>query len=371
MFDCNLNAEQNPVDLAVEAYQGELASLRTQASSLTHLVKVLPAGVVIIDGSGLVRDANQIAIDFLGTPLKGQRWLTIIERAFAPQADDGHEVSLKDGRRVKLQTTDLSPESGQLVLLTDMTETRLLQSRVAKLKHLSALGKMMATLAHQIRTPLSAAMLYAANLGNSSLKPNSRISFQQKLISRLQDLEKQITDMLLFAKGDQDHVAQKISLQQLLSEVQIGSEAMLTQCAGRLEAQLPEPDIIILGNKNALASAIQNLIHNSIQVIGEGVMITLSASRDINSPNEVCICVQDNGPGIDAAHHAHIFEPFYTTRSQGTGLGLAVVKSVIEQHKGRVEIESTSGQGAKFILKLPIVETLNHTFTLAQVSGQN
>ncbi|AWB69016.1 PAS domain-containing sensor histidine kinase [Saccharobesus litoralis] len=329
----------------------------------------MPVGVVIIDGLGFVKEANQIAVNLLGSPLEGQRWLAIIDRSFSPQADDGHEVSLRDGRRVKLQTTDLSPESGQLVVLTDMTETRLLQSRVAKLNHLSALGKMMASLAHQIRTPLSAAMLYAANLANNSLNNSSRQSFQQKLVSRLQDLEKQISDLLLFAKGEQQQVAQPISLQQLLAEIQAGSEAMLSQSQGTMQVQLPEPDIVILGNKNALASAVQNLIHNSIQAKNQNLVIKLSAERHANDPDKVCIKLSDNGPGMNKEQQRQAFEPFYTTRPQGTGLGLAVVRSVIEQHKGQVELQSELGQGVCFSLNLPIAHEVIPA--LAQVSGQN
>ena len=147
-----------------QTQQQELASLKQQASRLNHLLQVMPAGVVVIDGQGIVRQANEQAKVFLGEPLEGELWRTIIARSFKPRADDGHEVSLYDGRRVKLSITPLVNEPGQLIVLTDLTETRQLQARLSHLQRLSSLGKMVASLAHQIRTPLSAAMLYAANL---------------------------------------------------------------------------------------------------------------------------------------------------------------------------------------------------------------
>lgn len=116
-------------------------------------------------------------------------------------------------------------------------------------------------------------------------------------MARLHDLENQITDMLLFAKSGERQVAEKLSLQQLLSEVQSGSEAMILQSQGCLTTSLPEPDIIIYGNKNALASAIQNLIHNSIQIIETGAQIKLLAKRCPTDPNLVWIQVSDNDPG--------------------------------------------------------------------------
>ncbi|WP_143871785.1 sensor histidine kinase [Catenovulum sediminis] len=347
----------NLQNLAQESYAGELNDLRSQAARLSHLVNILPAGVVILNENGFVEEANQIAIDLLGEPLLHARWIDVIDRAFNPQADDGHEVSLHDGRRVKLETTALTPESGQLILLTDMTHTRLLQERLSHFKQLSTLGKMMASLAHQIRTPLSAAMLYASNLANTSLAKVSQSNFQQKLIARLQDLDNQINDMLLFAKTGQKQVAETLSLGQLLSEVQAGSEAMILQNQGHLSTQLPEPDILIYGNKNALASAIQNLIHNSIQIIGAGARIQLLAKRSPENPDNVWVQVIDNGPGITKEIQEQIFEPFFTTRGKGTGLGLAVVKAVTEQHQGRVFVESQLNSGCTFTLELPVLVT--------------
>ncbi len=343
--------------LLQESYIGELSELRQQASWLSHLVDTLPAGVIVLDGRGMVAKANQIAVNMLGQPLEGEQWFNIIHRAFRPQQDDGHEVSLHDGRRVKLEITPLAPEPGQLILMTDLTETRKLQARVAHMQRLSALGKMVASLAHQVRTPLSAAMLYGAHLGSDSLRSASREKFHTKLMSRLKDLESQVNDMLMFAKSGDHQVVETLSLQSLLSEVTKGSEAMLSLNESILNTVLPEPDITITGNQTALAGAIGNLIQNAIQIKGKGAEITLQAER-LND-TEVSISVTDNGPGIKPEDLAHLFQPFYTTRTQGTGLGLAVVNSVANSHKGRVLAENHTNAeqqvcGAKFSMILPI-----------------
>ena len=344
--------QYNPC-LLQEEYIGELSELRQQASWLSHLVDTMPAGVVVLDGRGMIAKANQIAIDMLGEPLEGEKWFSVIQRSFRPQQDDGHEVSLKDGRLIKLEINALTPEPGQLILMTDLTETRRLQTRVAHMQRLSALGKMVASLAHQVRTPLSAAMLYAANLGSKRLPESSRGNFHTKLMSRLRDLETQVNDMLLFAKSGDQQVVERVSMQQLLSEVKTGADAMMALNNSELEVNLPEPDIEIMGNKTALASAIQNLIHNSIQVIGSQAHVQLSAQRD-DDTELVRITVSDNGPGIDLSQADKLFEPFFTTRSQGTGLGLAVVSSVANAHQGRVEVTNNGQGGASFSLLLPI-----------------
>ena len=345
----------------------EVELLRQQNTELSHLVDVLPNGVIVLDNKGMVSQANRVAIELLGEPLEGEKWRTVISRSFKPRDDDGHEVSLRNGRRVKLEIMPL--KSGQLIVMTDLTETRKLQDRISHLQRVSALGRMVASLAHQIRTPLSAAILYAANLSNSRLKLEQRNSFAHKLSSRLSDLETQVNDMLMFAKSGENQVLEQVSLQQLLTSVYQSSDAMVSPC-GAMTVELPEPDICLLANKTSLASAITNLVHNAVQVVGQGVNIHLSAQRVSSKPNQVCISVEDNGPGIPESQMQRIFEPFFTTRSQGTGLGLSVVKTVAQAHQGHVEVTNKSQGGATFSLYLPIKLTTEQNDTRFQLNSE-
>lgn len=331
-----------------------LQVLSTENTRLKHILEVMPAGVLVIDGKGVVKQANQLAKALLGEPLIDEIWRTIILRSFKPQADDGHEVSLFDGRKVKLSITPMLNEPGQLIVLTDLTETRQLQQRIGHLQKLSSLGKMVASLAHQIRTPLSAALLYAANLSNNTLSKESRGQFADKLLSRLRDLESQVNDMLLFAKSGSEQVVSELSLQSLLSEVQVGADVMLSRQRAKLTVNLPEPDVLILGNSVALVGALHNLIHNALVFSPVEPNIILSAERDDCDPEWVNISVSDNGPGIKKENINQIFEPFFTTRSQGTGLGLAVVKTVAQSHQGKVSVSNLQDGGACFNLRLPI-----------------
>ena len=327
-----------------------------QARRLQHLVNNLPTAVIVLDERGYVAEANPVAISMLGEPLVGQRWLDVIARSFRPRSDDGLEVSLQDGRRVKLAISSLEPEAGQLIVLTDLTETRQLQSRLAHLQRLSTLGKMMASLAHQIRTPLSSALLYAQNLASPKLNPQSREQFQQKLVARLVDLEQQVNDMLLFARAGREQQVEPLSLQRLLSEVFAGVEALVEQQQSQIQIQLPEPDVQILGNPRSLSGAIQNLIQNSMQVIGQGAVLKLEAHLDSINPRCVMIAVEDNGPGVPEHLQQQIFEPFFTTRSQGTGLGLAVVQAVAHSHNGSIRYRRSALGGARFELLFPVYE---------------
>jgi two-component system sensor histidine kinase FlrB len=148
-------------------------------------------------------------------------------------------------------------------------------------------------------------------------------------------------------------------MQLLLSEVKVGSDAMMLMYDSELLVELPDPDIEIMGNKTALASAIGNLIHNSIQIIGRNAKVVLKAEQDLECQNFVSISVTDNGPGVDLAIADKLFEPFFTTKSQGTGLGLAVVSSVANAHQGRVKVSNSPQGGACFSIHLPIFAESN------------
>jgi len=330
----------------------ESTDSKVSKNRLAHLVDILPSGVIILDGNGVVEEANRLATSLFGHNIVGKRWSAVINHAFEPRADDGHEVSLKDGRRLKIATSSLAPEAGQLILLTDLTETRQLQKNMAHMQRLSALGKMVASLAHQVRTPLSAAMLYAANLKSNAMPEASKERFHDKLMARLKDLEGQVNDMLMFARSDNGQLATELSLQEILSEVKASSETMLMQHQAKLLVTLPDPDLLILGNRSALSGAITNLIQNAIQAKPSGLLMHLVARRF--GDNEVEISLVDNGPGISITLQKKIFEPFYTTKSQGTGLGLAVVQSVAKSHNGKLSLVSQMGKGSNFSIILPL-----------------
>jgi two-component system, sensor histidine kinase FlrB len=317
------------------------------SNQMTHILQAMPSGVVILNGDGVVTLANPVATELLGRPLQGMRWLDIIHRAFAPQEDDGHEVSLKDGRRVKLAITPLTPEPGQLIVLTDLTETRLLQKNLSHLQRLSALGKMVATLAHQVRTPLSAALLYASNLASPKLSDTVKAKFQSKLIDRLNELERQVNDMLLMAKGRQEDAAEEVTLGQVIQRVLANCEPIAEQKNCLLSFSNCS-QLTFSANVSALSSAINNLVVNSFEAGANKVHISA-----MDKDGMLILDVMDNGRGLAPSMQQQVLEPFFTTKSQGTGLGLAVVQSVIKSHGGSLQISSQEAMGCLIRLSFP------------------
>jgi two-component system sensor histidine kinase FlrB len=128
---------------------------------------------------------------------------------------------------------------------------------------------------------------------------------------------------------------------------------MLQSQKAKLVLSLPKPDVVILGNKTALVGALQNLIHNALTVKPQNALINFSASCQTANPDWVNLSVTDNGPGVKTENINRVFEPFFTTKSNGTGLGLAVVKSVAQSHQGKVQVTNLVDGGACFTICLP------------------
>ncbi|MCX2541845.1 ATP-binding protein [Pseudomonas sp. COW5] len=337
-------------ELAVVSAQRmqELAEKERLANRLQNLLDLLPGGVIVIDGHGIVCEANPAAIDLLGLPLEGELWRHVIARCFAPREDDGHEISLRNGRRLSIATRSLDAEPGQLVLLNDLTETRHLQDQLARHERLSSLGRMVASLAHQIRTPLSAALLYASHLTEQALPVATQQRFAGRLKERLHELEHQVRDMLVFARGELP-LTDRITPNALMQSLQAAALTHVQDLPIRWQCDSHAGELLC--NRDTLVGAILNLIENAIQAGGGDVRLKVHCyTRD----NTLRLCVSDNGGGIEPVVLARLGEPFFTTKVTGTGLGLTVVKAVARAHQGELQLRSRVGRGTCAQVVLPM-----------------
>lgn len=249
-------------------------NVMTAEQTLSDVLAVLPAGLVMLDQRGQVSQANSSAVVILGEPLLHESWLSVVHRAFAPRSDDGHEVSLRDGRLVSLSISSLSENAGQLILLQDLTETRRLQEQLARHERLSSMGNMVASLAHQLRTPLSTALLYAGHLQKDNLEPEQQKKFAARIKGRLQHMDQQIRDMLIFAKGE-TRMARRMQVTELVEALQEAVQPVIER--GKLdfvwEIGFVEGELVI--SPDSLVGAVLNLINNAVEAINPAPKITL------------------------------------------------------------------------------------------------
>ncbi len=328
----------------------QLAEKEKLADRLQGLLETLPAGVIVLDGQGFVQECNPGAEALLGQELAGHAWTQIVEDTFAMEGDGAGEFMLCDGREVAVCSRPLEKQPGRIVLISDVTETRRMQKVIARNRRLSEMGQMNARLAHQLRTPLATAILYASQLTDESSSPRS-IRYNDKILSSLRNLERMVNDMLRFAGGGTQGDSEALDVNSLFAEVAAQMESQLAD-GKTLEFGTPA-GLQAIGHREALVGALLNLATNAAQS-DDSVHIVMEARLDDEA---VVLSVRDNGPGVPQDKRDTIFDPFYTTRNHGTGLGLAVVASVARGHGGRVEVSEAEGGGAVFSIVLPLQKT--------------
>ncbi|MDO9423363.1 MAG: ATP-binding protein [Methylobacter sp.] len=369
----NLSVSYQGLEEQVAKLHGELAFAHSErlktleekeklASRLEKILAALPAGVIVLDADGKVVDCNAVATDFLAEPLIGQDWFVVVARSLIPVVGNPHERRLTNGKRVNMtisrEVACNAPDSGQIVLLSDVSEMRNLQDMLNQQKQLSAMGEMVASMAHQVRTPLATAILYASQMSSPALDNKKRLRFSQKILERLHYLERQVNDMLIFAK-DGRLAMETFSLAELLNHLREAVKEYTDSGGIDLQIINEAQDDAMLGNENALRGALLNLLNNAVDAVGQSGYIQISVVQ-LDS-FKLRIVIKDDGPGIEQELYQRIFEPFFTTKTHGTGLGLAVVDSVVRAHGGHVQVESVLGQGAVFSLVLPCI---NQAFSL-------
>jgi len=219
---------------------------------------------------------------------------------------------------------------------------------LARRERLSLLGEVAAKLAHQLRTPLSAALLYAGHLARPALPDADRIRLAEKMIGRMRYLERLIQDMLLFVKGQQAELS-VFSVREMVEDLTQVVEPQAQLLDVRLQMEGLQEDIEIEAHRQAVQGALINLLENAIQASPAGGRVAFKISA--GGPF-IVFRVEDQGAGIDEAAQARLFEPFFTTRGEGSGLGLAIVKQTAEDHGGWVEVESVPKSGSAFSLFL-------------------
>src|SRR5882762_9203136 len=348
---------------AFDSLRAEVSQLRAElgeahagkehlAARLSALIKGLPGGVLVLDSRGEIQECNPAARELLGEPLPGQSFAEVLARASTGAgAGVGEHTELRSGRFANVSRRELQ-SGGEVVLLTDVTESHLLHVLLTRQQRLLTLGELAAGLAHQIRTPLAAALLYASQMTLPGRNPEDLARCAEKTVGSLKQLDKLVNDMLAFAHGGT--ARELVSVSALLEQVAQWLRPALREGV-RLTIRTQAPQLKVRAAAPSLVSAVLNLATNALQAADGPLNLELTARR--SPQGRAQILVSDNGPGVPAHIRERIFEPFFTTRARGNGIGLAIVKSVVEAHQGNVSLADAPSAGAPagatFIIDLP------------------
>lgn len=315
---------------------------------LSSLLDALPAGVVLLDSSASVVAANPAAMAMFGTDMVGRHWGDVVRACLEPTLTVG-EWLLGEGR-VSIAESLLASAGGKILLIHDVTMAHRMKAELERNQRLAAMGEMAASLAHQLRTPLAAALLHTSNLGRPGVPDEMRARFSEKASGQLRRLERLIQDVLLFARGESIG-RDIIPVSDLLAETAQTVEPLMREHGLEFVVADGCEGAEIVGSRKALFGALVNLLENAMQATPAGGKICLTGNR---RGDLLAIAVRDSGPGIGRDTQARIFEPFFTTKGQGTGLGLAIALGVARAHGGAIDLFSEPGAGAEFVMTLPI-----------------
>ncbi|NLP12340.1 PAS domain S-box protein [bacterium] len=260
-------------------------------------------------------------------------------------------------RSVYVTVSDIPRSHKFLLTLADVTELRELQSRLARSEQLAAIGELAASIAHEIRNPLGAINTSVEVLSSSLNLDGEDRDLMQIIQEETRRLDRIVKDFLLFARLDRIQSG-RVDLNQIIRDTLFlfkGTFNSRIKVTAQLDAALP----LYTGDGDQLRQVLINLIVNSMEAMTDGGTLLIRTKRLVLAEGRtyVQLLVQDSGQGIEAAHLKNIFKPFFSTKEKGVGMGLAICQRIIQNHGGEIDVSSRLGNGATFIITLPVVDS--------------
>lgn len=355
--------------LTLQGYKGTQIRLRRMRAFNDLLVSSLPLGLVATDGDGNIQIFNRGAEEILGIDeheATGKSPSTILPPPLGdlirrsedrPGASQRQEIFLtgKDGRSRSLALAALSivdaeeRQVGTMLLIQDLSEVKKLEEELKRNERLAALGEMAAGVAHELRNPLSSIKGLTVLLKSKFPDNGADRETADILVREVERLNRSIGELLDYARPDRLE-NKKVSLHEILQKsislIRVDADAAEVSIATEF---CSEPDFVN-ADPDKLNQVFLNLFLNALQAMDNGGLLRVHTR--VEEGNLICK-IEDSGCGIDAEILPRVFDPYVTTKSDGTGLGLAMSAKIIEEHEGSIVITSTSGQGTTVRLSLP------------------
>jgi len=334
--------------------------LAKKVAELDAILAALPCGVVVRDEAGRIVRANQSACTILATDEAH-----LIEAGFHPSLagrgaeGESREIDLQGVRRVVAsrwsEIRDAhGSECGSVEIVDDRTTVEALEERVRVQSKMAALGNMAGGIAHEIRNPMNAVRGFAELLRRELPGEGKAARFATRICEGVAEADQIIASMMQLAQRE-SLVPESVEPERLVADAIDSARRVLPadrQADWTIETQLAAPSF--RGDRVKLRQALRNLVANALQMQPEGGYVRVSAYTEAQ---ELVLRVEDAGPGIARDAARRVAEPFYTTRAEGTGLGLALVHTIAELHGGRFEVSKTpaSAGGADVAIRIPLL----------------
>ncbi|MBI2431623.1 MAG: PAS domain S-box protein [Candidatus Hydrogenedentes bacterium] len=326
---------------------------------LSNLLESMSDGVIAVDNEGRITRFNRAACSILGysaNDVLGNLFEQVFGRPFdAPRLPGSMELVSRSGRRVPVNERD-SPIAdmaqrrlGTVKTFQDLSEIIALREQVRQIDRLAAIGEMAATVAHEIRNPLGGIRGFAAFLAQDIPETDPRRRLVDKILQGAKSLEKVVNELLAYTRP----VELELRPTPCTAIVQ-AAQGFLDYDGGRIQmVDSVSEDYRVLADTDKMGQVILNLLLNAVQSIEGKGEIRIEARAD---DHYVLLNIHDTGCGMDEAHLARAFSPFFTTKEKGSGLGLAICQKIVEGHGGTLNLHSIPGRGSVATVRLPRAE---------------
>jgi PAS domain S-box-containing protein len=345
-----------------------------------YILESIPAGVIALDAKGSIVAFNQFAKQVTGfweNDVLGKNF----DRVFKPEYFKNAELNFKNIDKIK-KTTEIktqfvfngrnevylniavsplkSPDKGKIgtvLCLTDITRLKNLEMEANRTGRLAAMGEMAVRIAHEIRNPLGSIELFSTMLKNDLKQYEDLQALAEHISSGVKSINNIVSNLLLFIRPEQHLDRQVLDVHEALKDSLFFARHLFDSCDGiEVDTELTHETLFVSADLELLKQVFLNLILNAIQAMDAGGQLNISTHKiiDQQSSGWAEIHLVDNGSGIAAADLPKIFDPFYTTRKQGTGLGLTIVHNIIKLHGGSVDISSRHKEGTRCVVTLPL-----------------
>lgn len=359
-----LEAQDTNLQLKTKIQELDFAS-----NYLENILNQMSQGLLFVDVTGIITTYNRSAEILLGKPASSVHmqsfWNVFPDELFGfsmrrALGDKTHPLMTftpieigNTTREIEVDASFLHQERtpGLIILLRDITELRRLQSLAARHDRLKELGEMAAMVAHEIRNPLGGIKGFASLLERDLKESPELAKMAGYIIEGTDTLNRLVSTVLNYSRPIklQMESMDVINLMDELVEHVQADPSLSPKIKIITESQ--DHSIIIPTDSAILKGAVLNLIVNSIQAMPDGGVLTLNMFKD---KDFAVIQVKDTGIGIPPENLKKLYSPFFTTRTDGNGFGLAEVYKVVQAHGGTIEADSVVGIGTTFTMKLPL-----------------
>ncbi len=349
-----------------------LTDVSDQKAALESALQCLDAGIILVDGSGKIVFANRRASGLLGwnaRPAAGMAIASLLtDSSMAGVFSDAcrqstqclHKEIQVYSPRAMLLSMDFMPIRGEAqdaasmaVILEDISEKRRMEERMVQSEKLGALSILAAGLAHEIGNPLNSINIHL-QLMEREIKKLKGAHKIQKLNATVQQEIQRLDDIVhrfLVAIRPLKPKLEKCSVNDLVRDVLRFLKHELARQEIQCDIRLDEAVVRTLLDPAHIKQALINLVKNAMQAMSKRGVLSVSTAMKVAA---ICIRIQDSGEGIAPEHLSKIFDPYFTTRENGSGLGLMMTHRIIKEHGGEVEVKSRMGKGTEFVLTLPV-----------------